>query len=112
MAGQRRLWFPLFTCGAILALAGVRAGELPPPASAPIDFQRDVQPIFAQRCYACHGPALQTSGFRLDDGEAALKGGNSGPAIKPGDSASSALILRTARVAGQIPMPPAGAALT
>ena len=112
MAGQRRLSFPRFTCGAILALADILAAQLPPPASVPIDFQRDVQPIFVQRCYACHGPALQTSGFRLDDGEAALKGGNSGPAIKRGDSASSPLILRTARVAGQIPMPPAGAALT
>jgi mono/diheme cytochrome c family protein len=112
MAGPRRLWFPRFTFGAILALTGVTAGELPPPASAPIDFQRDVQPIFAQRCYGCHGPALQTSGFRLDDAAAALKGGNSGPAIKPGDSASSPLILRAAHAAGQTPMPPGGAALT
>ena len=112
MAGQWRVSFPRFTCGAILALAGVLAAQLPPPASGPIDFQRDVQPIFVQRCYACHGPALQTSGFRLDDGEAALKGGNSGPAIKRGDSASSPLILRTAHVAGQIAMPPAAAGLT
>jgi mono/diheme cytochrome c family protein len=106
------VWFPRLTFGAILALTGVTAQQLPPPASTPIDFQRDVQPIFAQRCYGCHGPALQTSGFRLDDREAALKGGNAGPAIKPGDSASSPLILRTAHVAGQMPMPPAGANLT
>src|SRR4029077_17766173 len=84
------------------------AGQLPEPAKRAVDFQKDVQPIFEQRCYVCHGAQLQTNGLRLDEGDAALKGGNSGPAIKPGDSASSPLILRTAGASGLKPMPPAG----
>src|SRR5437879_3286451 len=58
------------------------------PASAPgvIDFQRDIQPIFQRTCWSCHGPDKQRSGLRLDERSAALKGGNSGVAIKPGDA--------------------------
>src|SRR5258708_5490160 len=29
---------------------------LPPPATGKIDFVTDIQPIFAKRCYECHGP--------------------------------------------------------
>jgi len=47
----------------------------------------DVEPIFRAKCYGCHGPGKQTSGFRLDDAEAALAGGYGGKAIVPGKSA-------------------------
>ena len=86
--------------------------QLPPAAAAPVDFVKDIQPVFEQRCYGCHGPQLQTSGLRLDDGAAALKGGNSGAAIKPGDSAGSPLVLRIAGAPGLMQMPPGGARLT
>ena len=43
------------------------------------DFARDIEPIFHQKCYICHGSAQQMNGLRLDDKEAALKGGYSGP---------------------------------
>ncbi|MGH9591972.1 MAG: DUF1549 domain-containing protein, partial [Bryobacteraceae bacterium] len=86
--------------------------QLPPPAARPVDFSKDIEPIFEQRCYVCHGPQLQTSGLRLDDGVAALKGGNSGAVIKPGDSAGSPLVLRTAGAPGLIQMPPGGTKLT
>lgn len=98
---------------AFLALATTAlADQLPPPAARQIDFQKDVQPIFAARCYSCHGPRQQTSGLRFDIGEAALKGGNSGPVIKAGDSAASPLVRRIAGVAGLMPMPPSGPRLT
>jgi hypothetical protein len=40
-----------------------------------VDFIRDIQPIFTQTCYPCHGPAMQMSSFRLDQKESALAGG-------------------------------------
>ena len=62
------------------------------PATARVDFARDIQPIFASRCYECHGEVKQKSGLRLDDKAVALRGGESGkPAIAPGSSASSRL---------------------
>ena len=65
---------------------------LPPPASHPVDFARDIEPIFRDQCYACHGPDQQMSGLRLDQADEALRGGYSGAVIVPGDSASSRLI--------------------
>jgi uncharacterized membrane protein len=56
-------------------------------------FAEKVQPIFAAKCYGCHGPEKQKSGYRLDTPELALKGGKSGkPAIKPGDPLESHLV--------------------
>src|SRR5689334_17571635 len=31
-----------------------------------VDFARDIQPVFAESCYGCHGPQVQMAGFRLD----------------------------------------------
>ena len=41
-----------------------------------IDFTTQIQPIFSQNCYACHGPDEEAveSGLRLDVRELALKG--------------------------------------
>jgi hypothetical protein len=56
-----------------------------------VDFARDVAPLLA-RCQVCHGPDQQMSGLRLDNGEAALKGGNAGPLVQPGNSAESRIV--------------------
>lgn len=62
-------------------------------AAAPVDFVRDVQPIFVKHCYECHGDKKQKSGLRLDVKAAAMKGGdNHGPDIIPGNSKDSPLI--------------------
>ena len=86
--------------------------ELPPAATAEIDFARDVQPLLKRNCQGCHGAGMQQSGFRLDDGAAALKGGYSGPSILPGKSAESRLVHRIAGAKGVPVMPPAGRRLT
>ncbi len=88
------------------------AQELPPAATAKIDFKTQVQPLFEQRCYACHGPANQINGLRLDRKQDALKGGLSGPPIVPGDSAGSRLIQMVAGYRVKIRMPPGGDPLT
>src|SRR5260370_5570261 len=38
---------------------------------AAVDYARDVQPIFASRCFACHGPQRALGGLRLDDADRA-----------------------------------------
>ncbi|MEO8127484.1 MAG: PSD1 and planctomycete cytochrome C domain-containing protein [Bryobacteraceae bacterium] len=95
------------------AVAGVAADapNLPAPASRKID-PKEIQTLFSTRCYGCHGAQQQMSGLRLDQGEAALRGGYSGPVIKPGASADSALVHRIAGVKGIPAMPPAGPRLT
>ena len=62
-------------------------------AKDPIDFVRDVRPIFEAHCYDCHAGDSQESGLRLDVKSVAMKGGdNHGPDIVPGKSNQSPLI--------------------
>jgi Protein of unknown function (DUF1553)/Protein of unknown function (DUF1549)/Planctomycete cytochrome C len=86
--------------------------SIPPAASLKVDFVRDIQPILSQSCYACHGPAMQMSSFRLDQKQSAMAGGNSGQVIKPGDSANSKLIHLVAGVLKDAVMPPEGERLS
>ena len=72
------------------------APALPPPAAKGVDFAGEIRPILEASCYSCHGPKKQKADFRLDDRAAALRGGTEGPAILPGKSAESDLILRVA----------------
>ena len=51
-------------------------------------------PIFLLRCNACHGPRLQQGGLDLRTHTGMLRGGNSGPALVPGDPDKSLLIQR------------------
>jgi len=101
-----------------LAIAAPKLGGaqetavLPPASSAKVDFVRDIEPIFKNRCLSCHGAALQSGELRLDEREAALKGGHSGPVIKPGDSAGSRLIHLVSGLKKDLVMPMAGERLT
>ncbi len=82
--------------------------KLPAPANRKVDFEKDVQPILAQKCHSCHGEEAQQSGLRLDKRQNALRGGDYGPVILPGDSAGSKLIRRLVNGDGGLQMPPTG----
>lgn len=60
--------------------------------AAPVDYERQIQPILAGTCYRCHGPDKQESELRLDSPKAILKGGKLGAAVVPGKSKESVLI--------------------
>src|SRR5688572_24707028 len=75
----------------MMALGMGREG-LPLASARKVDFERDVAPIFAANCVSCHGPEKQKSSYRLDDRAVALKGGELGKAIVPGNGAGSPLI--------------------
>src|SRR5690242_18144531 len=49
---------------ALAALLTLAAPALQPAAD--VDFARQIQPIFAESCYGCHGPQVQMAGLRLD----------------------------------------------
>ena len=82
-------------------------------AAAPVDFVRDVRPIFETRCYECHGEKKHKGGLRLDVKEAALKGGdNNGPNIIPGKAKESSLIHFVTSSDEDEVMPPKGERLS
>ncbi len=75
-------------------------------AAAPDFFETKVRPILATSCYACHTNS-QLGGLRVDSRAALLKGGQTGPAIVPGDPDKSLLILAI-RQSGELKMPKGG----
>jgi len=72
-----------------------------------IDFQRDIQPLFAEHCLECHGPDDAKGGLVLSTRAAALKELKSGDhAIVPGKVEHSTLIERMLSTDPDEMMPP------
>ncbi len=59
-------------------------------------WARKIQPLFDLQCVKCHGPIEQKGGLELDTVQAALKGGDSGAVILPGNPAQSILFTQLA----------------
>jgi ankyrin repeat protein/mono/diheme cytochrome c family protein len=91
----------------LLATLGASLAAMPLVAQTParVDFQRDVQPIFEQHCYGCHGPDQQMSGLRLDRRGDAMRGGTQSN-IGPGNADGSRLFHRVAGTSLGTRMPP------
>jgi mono/diheme cytochrome c family protein len=69
-------------------------------------FERRIRPIFAEHCQECHGAGTKQRGnLVLDSKEALLRGGDTGPAIIPGDPEKS-LLIQAVRQDGDLAMPP------
>src|SRR5215813_10940225 len=83
--------------------------QIPPAAPIKVDYDKDIRPLLLQNCYSCHGRDVQQSGLRLDLRQNALRGGDYGPVIQPGNSANSKLIRRLVNGDGGLQMPPTGA---
>jgi mono/diheme cytochrome c family protein len=107
------LFLLIVACGLTGAAAAVDVSKLPPAANHPVDFAKDIRPIFEKSCQSCHGAEKQKSGYRLDSKASAFKGGETySPAIKPGDSVGSPLIHLVAGLVGDTQMPAKGDPLT
>ena len=74
------------------ALTPEQVGQLPPPAAHTVDFVKEIKPILEISCVKCHGHGKDKGGFKMDNREFFLKGGDSGTAVVPGRSADSLLI--------------------
>ena len=79
--------------------AAREAGEL----GVELVTDRDVLPIFQARCVVCHGKREQRGGLDLRLRESRLAGGDSGPALVPGNPDESLIIQKVE--AGEMPPP-------
>ncbi len=75
------IYFPLALCPIVLA-------------ETPVDFVRDIQPIFKTSCIECHNARKHKAGLRLDNRLDAMHGGETGISIIPGHSKDSLLMKR------------------
>ncbi|MFO0939126.1 MAG: PSD1 and planctomycete cytochrome C domain-containing protein [Pirellulales bacterium] len=73
-------------------------------AQAKLSYDRDIRPILAENCFACHGfdEEAREADLRLDVRQAAIDGG----AIKPNDIAASSMIARVLSTDADELMPP------
>src|SRR5688572_25408402 len=102
-----KLWVPVL---AVCSACSLPASAQTPasPAGTSVNYDAQIRPILAQHCYGCHGPEAQQSGLRLDLRQPAMRGGDYGPVITPGNSADSKLIKRVVNGDGGLQMPPTG----
>ncbi len=84
--------------GMLLGMAsGCHQNQSRTGGPAHLDFNQDVQPILASRCFSCHGPdpEMRKAGLRLDLEESALRKRPGHPdAIVPGHPDQSELVKR------------------
>jgi hypothetical protein len=79
----------------------------PVRAADPVVYLRDIKPVFASHCYACHGALQQKAGLRLDTAKFVRDGSDRGPAVIPGKANQSVLLARVT-ADGKQRMPPVG----
>jgi ankyrin repeat protein len=97
-------------CALAVSLHAQNLEPAPPErnSAAAVDYEKDVRPILASRCFGCHGPKQVQSGLRLDLRQTALRGGDYGVVIVPGKAAESKLIQRLIGSSAGLQMPPTG----
>jgi mono/diheme cytochrome c family protein len=108
----RWMWPALITIATIGAAASLRAAE---PTKADLEFfENSIRPIFANNCYKCHSHEATKlkGGLSLEFRETVLKGGDTGPAIVPGDPEKSLLIKAVRYADPDLQMPPKGEKLS
>ena len=77
-------------------------------AEDPVDFNRDIRPIFSEHCYQCHGPDQNTreAELRLDEKDGLFNDRGGYRLVTPGNPDQSELISRVHSSDPDVQMPP------
>ncbi len=79
-------------CAVLCTPLQYQGADAPSSPEGKIEYNRDIRPILAENCFACHGAdsAARKAGLRLDLRETAIEAG----AIVPGKPEKSSLVAR------------------
>jgi hypothetical protein len=104
-----RWWIALFAALVIGSVAPLGIAQAADPANADF-FESRVRPVLVDHCYKCHSDRAQSvkGGLRLDNLALMRKGGDTGPAVVPGDPVASLLIQAVRYDDDGLKMPPKG----
>lgn len=98
-------WLPAVSVIPLIALAATLPAAEPAPAASP-NFKDDIQPIFRQHCWKCHGDDKQESGINLQSYAALLRGGSGGKIVEAGRASQSLLLQAISSTDDSVRMPP------
>src|SRR3981081_4004299 len=84
-----------------------RIKEIKLERTAPVVYEKDIEPVFYKRCITCHSGNVKESRFDISTYEGLVKGGKRGTAIVPGTSDISLLYKVVGRTTKPF-MPPKG----
>jgi uncharacterized membrane protein len=90
---------------ALLICSAATVAAEPDEAAKAAFFEKRVRPLLVEHCQMCHGAKKHEAGLRLDSLDAMLTGGDSGPAIVPGNVQES-LLADAIRYGDTVQMPP------
>src|ERR1041384_5521698 len=104
-------WFEGTVFVAALFCAGLSASaaDAPKLTASELDFfEKKIRPLLSDNCYKCHSAGAEKvkGGLLLDTREGVLKGGNTGPAIIPGNLDKSLIIQAVRYKDKDLQMPP------
>src|SRR5690349_3136739 len=100
--------FGLLCLVAIGLLAGPASAKEKAPGPEAVEFfEKKVRPILVEQCHSCHSRAAKKKrgSLYLDSRADLLKGGDTSPAVVPGDAEKS-LLIRAVSYKEMLRMPP------
>ncbi len=106
MNRQHQTILQRLTSRAGIALVALSASTTAALAVEPADYVRDIKPLLAEKCFACHSGLKQEASLRLDAIGLIRQGGDSGAIITPGKVQESLLVERVASSDSDLRMPP------
>src|SRR6266542_3615704 len=91
-----------------LAVPSARGAEPQPDAEQLAFFEKRIRPVLVNECYGCHATTAEKirGGLTLDTRDGIRKGGDTGPAIVPGDVKKSLLLKALKQTDDDLKMPP------
>ncbi len=110
MNAFRTTWFLLISIGLVHHLSPTAQAQ---PAiaianvsrSTPVSFSDEILPILRNNCITCHSASEANGELNLENPQAMIKGGDTGPAVVPGKGSES-LLIRLAAHQDDPAMPP------
>ena len=94
------------------ALTPDQVAQLPPAAQGPVDFARDIRPIFEASCVQCHARGKNKGSFSLETRQDFVEGGETGVPALAGKSAESLVVAMISGLDPESVMPKKGKTLT
>ncbi|HEV8066464.1 MAG TPA: PSD1 and planctomycete cytochrome C domain-containing protein [Planctomycetaceae bacterium] len=107
-----RFGLVIFLATSVCTFAAWKWAAVPPSEPySEVEFNTDIRPLLAAKCFACHGPGVsqRKSELRLDTKEGLLGGAGKAGAVIPGKPDESELFRRISADSAGERMPPTGA---